>query len=104
MMERDRQLESSLVSALVQLEAHKQSLLQVVSKMREQAILNEMRQKKFVDLLLAHEQSQSTDDQEPLEGNKLFAPDLQHQPEPQLVQKRQSSFFSTAGQPPLRPV
>ena len=44
MMERDRQLECSLVSALVQLDAHKQSLLMVVSKMREQAVANERRQ------------------------------------------------------------
>ena len=86
MMERDRQLECSLVSALVQLEAHKQSLLQVVSKMREQALTNERRQKKFVDLLLAHQNTEKAmltatvaekreiTENEPFELDMLFAP------------------------------
>jgi len=44
-----------LVSALVQLDIYKQSLLQIVSKMREQAVASEKRQKQFVELLHKHE-------------------------------------------------
>lgn len=56
MMESDRNLESGLVQALLQIDAHKQSLLQIVARMREQAVANERRQKKYVELLLEHEE------------------------------------------------
>ena len=57
MMEHDRQIESQLVSSLIQLETHKQSLLLLISKIREEALTNQKRQKQFMDLLLAHQKS-----------------------------------------------
>lgn len=52
MIKSDRALEAELVSALTQLDQHKQSLLQVVTKMREQAIHIERQQQAFVEILL----------------------------------------------------
>ena len=48
MKKSDRMLESEFVSALIQLDIHKQSLQQVVAKMREQAVQIENQQRAFV--------------------------------------------------------
>ena len=59
MMENDKKLEANLVTVLVQLNRHKSEMLQIASKMREQACHNQHNNMRIVDLLQKSKMSQT---------------------------------------------